>query len=58
MKIIFLITFGYGVKITPEIGLVLMTPKTHRQTDIQTEFINRVKSEYISLRTKLVISFN
>ena len=43
------------------IGLVLMTPKTcdnHGQRDKQTEFINRVKREQISLRTKLVISFN
>ena len=41
------------------IGLVLMTPKTcdnHGQRDKQTEFINRVKIEQISLRTKLVIS--
>ena len=38
-----------------------MTPKTcdnHRQRDKQTEFKNGVKREQISLRTKLVISFN
>ena len=43
------------------IGLVLMTPKScdnHGQRDKQTEFIIRVKREQISLRTKLVISFN
>ena len=43
------------------IGLVLMTPKTcdnHGQRDKQTELINRVKREQISLRTKLVISLN
>ena len=42
------------------IGLVLMTPKTceYGQRDKQTEFINRVKREQISLKTKLVISFN
>lgn len=42
------------------IGLVLMTSKTcgnHRQRDKQIEIINRVKREYLSLRTKLVISF-
>ena len=48
-----------GSKITQDfkwIGLV-MTPN-HGQRDKQTEFINRVKREQISLRTKLVISFN
>ena len=43
------------------IGLVLMTPKTcdnHGQRDKQTEFINKVKREQNSLRTKLVISFD
>ena len=43
------------------IGLFLMTPKTcdnYGQRNKQTEFINRVKREQISLRTKLVISFN
>ena len=37
------------------IGLVLMIPKTcdnHGQRDKQAEFINRVKREQISLRTK------
>ena len=41
--------------------LVNKTPKTcdnHRQRDKQTEFINREKRDHISLRTKLVISFN
>ena len=36
-------------------GLVLMTQKTcdnHGQRDKQTEFIDRVKREQISLRTK------
>ena len=43
------------------IGPVLMNPKTcnnHGQRDRQTEFMNRVKREQISLRKKLVISFN
>ena len=43
------------------IGLVLMTPKTydnHGQKNNQTEFINKVKKEHLSLRTKLVITFN
>ena len=38
------------------IGLVLMTPKTctnHGQRHKQTEFINRVKREQISLKTIL-----
>ena len=33
-----------------------MTNENHGQRDKQTEFINRVKSEHISLRTKLGLS--
>ena len=43
------------------IDLVLMTPKTcdnYWQRDKQAEFINRVKIEQKSMRTKLVTSFN
>ena len=72
MKISFLTLFGCGVKMKPginsivnsvniQIGSVLKTPKTydnHRQTDKQTEIINRVQIEHIRLRRKLVISFN
>ena len=42
-------------------GLVQLTPKpcdNHGQRDKQTEFINKVKREQNSLRTKLVISFD
>ena len=38
-----------------------MTPKTcdnHGQIDKQTEFIKKLKREQISLRAKLVISYN
>ena len=35
-----------------------MTSNNHIQRDKQTEFKNIVKSEHISLTTKLVISFN
>ena len=38
-----------------------MTQKTccnYRQRDKQTEFIKRVKSKHISLRTKLMITYN
>ena len=66
LKISSLTLFECVVKITLDIdpiygewiGLVLMTQKTcdnHRQRNKQ---INRLKREPISLRTKLVISFN
>ena len=56
----FLTLFGCGFKITPN-SIPIMIPKTyvsHRLTEKQTEIINQVQRELISLRIKLMISFN
>ena len=62
LKISFLTRFGFGVNINLWLYMVvLMTQNTyvnHKQTDKQTEIINRVQREHISSRTKLAMSFN
>ena len=66
LKISSVTLFGCRVNIIPDIkliymvrwiGLVLITYENHRQTDKQTEIINRMQREHTSLTTKLVISF-